>query len=152
MPNLARAIALAASAHELQRDRAGQAYILHPLRLMFRMRNEKEMIVAALHDVVEDTEWTIETLREEGFSEEILFAVDCLTKRPREPYSALIERAKASPLAARVKIADLEDNMDVKRLPRLTAADIQRLEQYHAAWRALNDFLQSAEYSAERSV
>lgn len=142
MPNLARAIALAAAAHEHQRDRAGKTYILHPLRLMFRMTSEEEMTAAVLHDVVEDTEWTIEMLREEGFSEAVLFAVDCLTKRDGEPYMALIERAKQSPIAVRVKIADLEDNMNATRLDRLTAYDADRLQKYHLAWRNLHDFLQ----------
>lgn len=141
MSNLAHAIALAAAAHEHQKDRAGKTYILHPLRLMFRMTTEAEMTAAVLHDVVEDTEWTIETLREEGFSEDVLFAVDCLTKRDGEPYMALIERAKTSPIALRVKIADLEDNMDAKRLDRLSVHDTDRLQKYHAAWRILQDFL-----------
>ncbi|MCS6808888.1 MAG: GTP pyrophosphokinase [Bacteroidota bacterium] len=144
MPTLARAIAIAASAHEHQRDRAGQAYILHPLRLMFRMTTEEEMIVAVLHDLVEDTEWTIESLREEGFSEDILFALDCLTKRHGEPYMALIERAKQSPLAVRVKIADLEDNMNMTRLKRIHALDTERLQRYHQAWRILQDFVQTS--------
>ena len=141
MPNLAHAIALAATAHEHQKDRAGKTYILHPLRLMFRMNTELEMTAAVLHDVVEDTEWTLEALREEGFSEDVVFAVDCLTKREGEPYMSLIERAKQSPIAVRVKIADLEDNMDAKRLDRFSVYDADRLQKYHAAWRNLQDFL-----------
>ena len=142
MSNLAHAIALAATAHEHQRDRAGKTYILHPLRLMFRMTTEAAMTAAVLHDIVEDTEWTIESLREEGFSEEVLFAVDCLTQRDGEPYMALIERAKQSPISLQVKIADLEDNMNCTRLDRLKASDTERLQRYHLAWRNLKAFLE----------
>lgn len=137
MSNLAHAIALAADAHRHQKDRAGAAYILHPLRLMVKMTDESAMIAAVLHDVVEDTDWTLDDLREEGFSEEVLHAVDCLTQRKGEPYNALIQRAKLSPISLRVKIADLEDNMDVKRLKTFSAYDADRLEKYHAAWREL---------------
>lgn len=143
MSNLAHAIALAAEAHKHQKDRAGAAYILHPLRLMFRQTSEEAMIAAVLHDVVEDTEWTLEELRKEGFSDEVLHAVDCLTQRKSEPYHALIQRAKQSPIAVRVKIADLEDNMDVKRLRGVNAYDTERLQKYHAAWRELTDFAKS---------
>jgi (p)ppGpp synthase/HD superfamily hydrolase len=140
MSNLAHAIALAAEAHKHQKDRAGKPYILHPLRLMFRMTSEKAMTAAVLHDVVEDTEWTLEDLREEGFPDDVLFAVDCLTQRKGEPYSSLIQRAKLSPIAVRVKIADLEDNMDIKRLSGVNGYDADRLQKYHAAWRELTEF------------
>jgi (p)ppGpp synthase/HD superfamily hydrolase len=141
MSNLAHAIALAAEAHKHQKDRGGKAYILHPLRLMVKMTDENAMMAAVLHDVVEDTEWTLDELRAEGFSDDIVFAVDCLTQRAGEPYPALIQRAKQSPIAVRVKIADLEDNMDVKRLERVNAHDTDRLQKYHAAWRELTGFL-----------
>ncbi|TAE24721.1 MAG: HD domain-containing protein [Candidatus Kapaibacterium sp.] len=144
MPTLAHAIALAAEAHKHQKDRAGAAYILHPLRLMFKMNDENAMMAAVLHDVVEDTEWTLDDLREEGFSDEVLSAVDCLTQRKNEPYNALIQRAKQNPIALRVKIADLEDNMDIKRLKTMNAYDADRLEKYHAAWRELTAFAQKS--------
>ncbi len=134
MATLGHAIAIAAEAHKRQYDRAGKPYILHPLRIMMRMTSEQDMIAAILHDVVEDTDWTIDLLRAEGFAEEILFAVDCLTKRDGEPYQALIDRAKHSPIARRVKIGDLEDNMDIKRVGVLSTHDMERLARYHAAW------------------
>ena len=83
MATLARAIAIAAQAHQEQRDKAGAPYIVHPLRMMFQMDTEAEKIVAVLHDVVEDTPWTPQQLRDEGFSEEVLAALDGVTARER---------------------------------------------------------------------
>lgn len=114
---LARAIEIAASAHAAQVDKGGAPYVLHPLRLMFRQEGEAAMIAAVLHDVVEDTPWTLEALRAEGFPPASLEAVAALTKRPGEDYFAFIERAGAHPIARAVKLADLEDNMDIRRIP-----------------------------------
>lgn len=137
MATLDRAILIAAQAHMGQRDKGGAPYILHPLRMMMRMESEAAMIAAVLHDVVEDSGWTLEQLRGEGFSEEVLLAVDCLTRKDGESYDEFVGRAQANPIARRVKIADLEDNMNVKRLGKMTAKDLARIEEYHRAWRAL---------------
>ncbi|WNG50053.1 GTP pyrophosphokinase [Archangium minus] len=137
MPTLEDAIALAVEAHQGQRDKAGQTYILHPLRVMFRLETETERMVAVLHDVVEDSPWTLERLRELGYPEEVLGALDCLTKREGETYEAFIERVRPHPLARRVKLADLEDNMDVRRLAAVTSKDAERLARYRAAWARL---------------
>src|SRR5262245_15143699 len=123
MATLERAILIAAQAHLGQRDKAGAPYILHPLRLMMRMESEPAMIAAVLHDVVEDSDWTLEQLRGEGFSEEVLHAVDCLTRREDESYDEFISRAKADAVARQVKIADLEDNMNIKRIGEITPKD-----------------------------
>ncbi|HEU0176264.1 MAG TPA: HD domain-containing protein, partial [Blastocatellia bacterium] len=128
---------IAAQAHLGQRDKGGAPYILHPLRMMMRMESEAAMIAAALHDVVEDSAWTLEQLRDEGFSEEVLQAVDCLTRRDGETYDEFVARAGANAIARPVKIADLEDNMNVKRLGEMTPKDLARIEEYHRAWRAL---------------
>jgi (p)ppGpp synthase/HD superfamily hydrolase len=96
------------------------------------------MTVAILHDVVEDTDWTIEQLRAEGFSEEVLQAVACLTHRENENYDEFLARIESNAIARRVKLADLEDNMDVRRLNALTEKDLQRLQRYHPAWVKLN--------------
>lgn len=138
-PTLEDAIALAVEAHRGQRDKAGQTYILHPLRVMMRLETETERMVAVLHDVVEDSPWTLERLRELGYPEEVLGALDCLTKREGETYEAFIERVLPHPLARRVKRADLEDNMDVRRLPAVTAKDAERLARYRAAWARLRE-------------
>jgi len=87
-----------------------------------------------LHDVVEDTDWTLERLREEGFSDEVLEAVDCLTHRGGESYQEFVERVRANPIARQVKIADLEDNMNIRRISQLGANDLERLGKYHKAW------------------
>ncbi len=136
-PTLEDAIALALEAHRGQRDKAGQTYVLHPLRVMMRLENETERMVAVLHDVVEDSPWTLERLREAGYPEEVLGALDRLTKREGETYETFIERVLPHPLARRVKLADLEDNMDVRRLPVVTEKDARRLARYRAAWERL---------------
>ncbi|ATB36548.1 guanosine-3',5'-bis(diphosphate) 3'-pyrophosphohydrolase [Cystobacter fuscus] len=139
MPTLEDALELAVRAHRGQRDKAGQPYILHPLRVMARLDTETERMVALLHDVVEDTPYTLERLRELGYSEEVLGALERLTKAEGEDYAAFIERVRPHPLARRVKLADLEDNMDVRRLPAVTAKDAERLARYRAAWTRLKD-------------
>ncbi len=105
--------------------------------MMMRMNTEAEMITAILHDVVEDTDWTIEKLREKGFSEEVLQAVECVTNREDESYEQFIERAGKNPIARQVKIADLEDNMNIQRIGEINAKDYERLEKYHKSWRLL---------------
>ena len=135
MSLLERAILLAVQAHRGQVDRSGAPYILHPLRVMFRVETENERIAAVLHDVVEDTDWTLDGLRAEGFPEEIVQAVDCLTRREGESYDDRVARAAAHPIARRVKLADLEDNMDARRLTRWCEEDAARFERYHRAWR-----------------
>ena len=130
---LGKAARIAATAHENQVDKAGEAYILHPLRLMARARTDEERTIALLHDVVEDSEWTLEALAEEGFARHIVSAIDCLTSRRGESYDDFITRVLTSPLAARVKLLDIEDNMDMTRLSELTDKDVERLKKYHAA-------------------
>jgi (p)ppGpp synthase/HD superfamily hydrolase len=130
---LEKAILCAVQAHAGQRDKAGAPYILHPLRMMMKMENEAEMIVAVLHDVVEDTPLTLDDLRAKGFSEEIIAAVDHLTCREGEKYDAFIKRVRQSPLAVRVKLADLEDNLDLRRLENVTERDIERIKKYQAS-------------------
>jgi len=139
MSSLGKAIRIAAQAHEGQRDKAGAPYILHPLRVMMKMATEAKQITAVLHDVIEDTDWTMERLQQEGFHGEILDALECLTRRDGEEYEKFIERVKRNPLAVKIKIADLEDNLDVARLKEVTEADTKRLEKYRQALQMLND-------------
>jgi (p)ppGpp synthase/HD superfamily hydrolase len=118
------AVQIAAEAHAGQKQRNGQPYILHPLRVMARVHTEDEKIVAILHDVIEDTPWTAEQLAQRGFPPHILKALDCVTKRPGEDYHDFITRSASDPIAIRVTLADLEDNMDVRAsdesgLPRI---------------------------------
>lgn len=128
------AIAIAAQAHRGQKDKAGAPYLLHPLRLMLGMSSEAAMMAAVLHDVVEDTDWTLERLREQGFPSDVLAAVECLTRREGEGYEEFIERVRKDSIARQVKVADLEDNMNMRRMDRISPKDLERLEKYHRAW------------------
>jgi hypothetical protein len=76
-------------------------------------------------------------LRAEGFAEEVLAAIDCLTKHEGESYDEFILRASSNPLARKVKLADLEDNLDLRRLGELTEKDLQRIQKYHRVWQSL---------------
>ena len=99
---LDRAIQIAVQAHSGQKEKNGSPYILHPVRLMLKMQNELEMMAAILHDVVEDAEWTLGDLRQEGFSEALLQAVDCLTHRKQVRYRDYIQRISGNPVARKV--------------------------------------------------
>jgi (p)ppGpp synthase/HD superfamily hydrolase len=138
-PTLEDAIALAVKVHRGQVDKGDQPYILHPLRVMFRLETDEERIVAVLHDVVEDSDTTLKDLREMGYSKKIVEAIDHLTRREDESYDEFVERAAANPLACRVKLADLEDNMDIKRYPSLNDTILKKLPQYHRAWQKVKD-------------
>ena len=147
MATLQKALEIATCAHAAQADKFGGAYIFHPLRVMGRVENygDAAKIVALLHDVVEDSEISLQDLHDAGFSSEIVDAVDAVTKRPDEEsadgdYDRFIARAAQNPLAKVVKIADLEDNMDIRRMPDLTEKDFRRLQKYLRAWRFLNGF------------
>jgi (p)ppGpp synthase/HD superfamily hydrolase len=135
MSNLERAIEIAVSAHKGQTDKGGNPYILHPLRVMMSLDSETEKIVGALHDVVEDSEWTLHDLEKEGFGPDVLEALKSVTKNDDEHgtdegYFRFVERAKQNPIGLRVKIADLQDNMDVSRLPEVDEKTKKRVEKY----------------------
>ena len=138
MSTLERAIEIATQAHEGQVDKAGNAYIGHPLRVMAMGKNEQEKIAGVLHDIVEDSPWTFEMLEDEGFAPEIIAALKCVTKiSENEDYDDFIERVKKNPLAVAVKINDLTDNMDIRRLPYLSDKDVKRLKKYLKAYKKL---------------
>ncbi|MBQ7102516.1 MAG: GTP pyrophosphokinase [Anaerotignum sp.] len=130
---LEKARRIAEEAHQGQADKGGMPYILHPVRVMQNCETEEEKITALLHDVLEDSDYTLEELRKEGFSEEILNALICLTHREGEDYMDYIERICGNPLAVRVKYADLQDNMDLSRIPHPTEKDFFRLKKYKKA-------------------
>jgi (p)ppGpp synthase/HD superfamily hydrolase len=148
MSSLDRAILLSAKIHQGQMDRYGAWYILHPIRVMQKVYSEDEKIIAILHDVIEDSDCTLELdsdctlelLRKEGFSEEIITAIDCLTKRKDEDYMSYIARSIDNTLARKVKLADLEDNMDMKRVMELNEDDTKRMNRYLEAWKYLRLF------------
>ena len=130
---LDRALRIAVKAHRGQVEGYGLPYACHPIRIMLRMRTNDERIVALLHDVVEHTDWTFEDLRKEGFSRNVIKAVEHLTKRPGEEYDAYIKRVRPHRLARAVKLGDLRDNLEQCRTPRPTAKDRKRIAKYKAA-------------------
>ena len=133
MPSLEDAISLAAEAHRGQKDKANAPYILHPLRVMLRMETETDRIVAVLHDVLEDSGVTVRDLQKAGYSEEILEAIKYLTRAKEEEYEQFIERVKGNTLAVKIKIADLEDNLNFERIKEPNEDDLKRYEKYRRA-------------------
>jgi (p)ppGpp synthase/HD superfamily hydrolase len=134
MSTLERAIAIAATAHAGQIDKASAPYILHPLRVMLRVSSEAERITAVLHDLVEDCEgWTFERLRGEGYASDIIEALKSVTKRHGESYEDFVKRAAQNPIGRRVKLSDLHDNCDLSRISHPMAKDHERIARYRKA-------------------
>ena len=133
--NLQRAIEIALEAHKGALDKGGNPYILHPLRLMLQMDSEEEMIVAILHDVVEDSEkWCFDKLQAEGFSKKIINSLRSITKEnENEDYEKFIDRSIRDKIGRKVKIADISDNLDISRLKEVTDKDILRINKYKKA-------------------
>lgn len=135
MGTLDRAIEIAAEAHAGQLDKTGAPYIAHPMRIMARFLRDKHetyAIIAALHDVIEDSDWTLKDLLDEGFSEEIVEAVGVLTHSKKDAYLTYVERAAKHPLARWVKQADLMDNINEDRLQKLPEPDRSRLRKKYS--------------------
>ena len=136
--NLERAIEIAQEAHKGVKDKGGHDYINHPIRVMHAMSNDQEKIVAILHDVVEDSDWTFERLKEEGFEDSVIESLRCVTKySEEEDYQEFIKRAATNKIATKVKMADIEDNLDLSRLGALTEKDLTRIEKYKKALKYL---------------
>ena len=133
--NLQRAIEIALEAHKGVLDKGGNPYILHPLRLMLQMDSEEEMIVAILHDVVEDSEkWSFDKLYKEGFSKSIINSLRSVTKENKdEDYEKFIDRSIKDKIGRKVKMADISDNLDISRLKEVTDKDILRINKYKKA-------------------
>jgi (p)ppGpp synthase/HD superfamily hydrolase len=142
MSTIQQAEKIAAAAHANTFDKFGSPYMHHVHRVMLAGQTEDEKIVGLLHDVVEDTDWTFEALEMEGFSHRILEALKCITKTSEEEdYELFIERVAQNPLAIRVKLNDLADNMDIKRIPELGPKDFERLKKYHKAYQYLKTLI-----------
>lgn len=140
MALLEKAIIIASKAHNNQKDKAGCEYILHPLRLMLQMKTQDEKIIAILHDVIEDSNYTIQDLRHEGFEEEILVPLRLLTRNDKKViYEDYIKKIKTNHVATKIKIADLEDNMNLTRIKNLKETDLLRFKKYNWAWHFLNE-------------
>lgn len=138
--NLEKAIQIAVEAHAGTKDKGGKAYILHPISVMMRVETEEEKIVAILHDVVEDTDWTFDALRKEGFSETVIEALETVTKySEEEDYDDFIQRSLKNDIGRKVKIADLRENLDVTRIGELNEKDIERINKYKRALKTLTE-------------
>lgn len=140
--NLSKAILIATTAHEDQVDKGGAPYIFHPLRVMLSLQTIEQQICGVLHDVIEDTPVTLEELKALGFKEEIIAALDALTRRIDESYDDFINRVMENNLACHVKLADLSDNMNLSRISYPSQQDYQRIEKYRKAAHRIRSKLQ----------
>ena len=138
MADLETAIGIAVEAHRGQKDRAGAPYILHPLRLMHGMDTDLERMTAALHDVLEDCPGvTLADLARLGVPPAVLKAVALLTHAVDVSWDDYIARLAPDPIARKVKLADLADNMDLRRAEELRPEDLERYNRYMRARRTL---------------
>lgn len=132
-----KALLICFDAHKDALDQSGMPYVFHPFHLAEQMHDEKTTVAALLHDVVEDTDYTFEMLRAEGFDEDILDALRLLTRtediQTDADYLRYVEKIKENPIACAVKIADLTHNSDMTRLSEVTDRDIMRAAKYQKA-------------------
>ena len=134
---LSRAIHIAKNMHRGQTDKGGMPYINHPIHLMKQMDTVEEKIVAVLHDVIEDSLFTLADLQEEGFTETVIASLRALTKQKGESYEAYIQRITEDRIATKVKLADLQHNMDLNRLEKVTETDRKRFKKYQKSRQVL---------------
>lgn len=138
---LRKAIEIAVVAHAGQKDKGGEPYVGHLFRVMSAGRTVEEKIVGVLHDLLEDTEWTPEALIEEQFPENLVNAIHCLSKKEGEYYGIYLQRVKSNKLSLAVKMNDLVDNMDIRRLKEIRPDDAVRLNKYLETYRMLSQYL-----------
>lgn len=144
------ALRIALDAHAGQSDKAGAPYVLHPIRVMMKLESAELQAAALLHDVLEDSDYKEADLRAAGIPEEVIDLVLAVTKREDEDtgdeagYERFIERIATNPRAARIKLADIEDNLDVRRIRELKDKDLSRIRRYHRAWHRLKATLEGA--------
>ncbi|HEX6385152.1 MAG TPA: GTP pyrophosphokinase [Anaerolineae bacterium] len=134
---LEKCIKFALEVHAGQTDRYGLPYILHPLHLMSQMDTEVEMMAAVLHDVIEDSETTLDDLRQLGLPEEVVEVVSLLTHDEADSYDDYVRKLKLNAVARKIKLADLAHNMDIRRMDKVTEKDAVRLDKYRRAWEIL---------------
>ena len=132
-----KALALCFAAHKDQVDKSGMPYVFHPFHLAEQMQTEETVTAALLHDVVEDTEYTLEDLRKMGFAEPVLEALALLTHDDEVPYLDYVRTLRSNPIARAVKLADLKHNSDLSRLDKVDEKALRRVEKYHQAMELL---------------
>jgi len=138
---LEKAILIAVNAHMGQKDKSGSPYILHPLRVMQNVDTTEAKIVAVLHDVVENTDVTFDDLIEANIPKHLVITLRLLTHNENLSYEEYIEKLAENPLAVKVKLADMKDNMDLSRLRKVADEEIERMKKYVANYNYLKSFL-----------
>ena len=134
-----KAMKLCFQAHKDQTDKSGIPYVFHPIHLAEQMKDEDTTVVALLHDVVEDTDYTLEDLREMGFNQRVIAAIALMTHAEGVPYMDYVAKIKDNPIAKAVKLADLAHNSDITRMDVVDEKAIARVEKYAKAIRFLNE-------------
>ena len=133
------AFEIAKTAHAGQTDKAGLDYILHPLQVAAEVTTDEEKAVALLHDIIEDTDVTASELLAKGLPDNVVEAVEALTKKHNQNYAAYMAGVKKNRLATAVKLADLKHNSDLSRLEKITQKDRERAEKYRKAIEYLSE-------------
>lgn len=135
-----RAMKLCFEAHKNQTDKAGLPYVFHPFHIAEQMTDEDTTVVALLHDVVEDTDYTLDDLHAMGFTEQVVEALALLTHDESVPYLDYVRHISENPIARAVKLADLRHNSDLSRMDAVSAKDEQRIQKYKEAMEILENY------------
>ena len=138
-PETKKAMKLCFEAHKDQTDKSGLPYVFHPFHVAEQMQDEKTTIVALLHDVVEDTFYTLQDLLAMGFNQEVLDAIALMTHDKNMPYMEYVAKIRENPIARAVKLADLRHNSDLTRMDEITETELKRVEKYKAAMQLLTE-------------
>jgi len=134
-----KALMLCFEAHKSQTDKSGMPYVFHPFHLAEQMPDETTTIVALLHDVVEDTDYTFDDLTSMGFDSFVIEALKLMTHEDGVPYLHYVREIKKNPIATAVKLADLHHNSDLTRLDTVDKKALERVEKYREAIRILTE-------------
>lgn len=149
MATIEKALEIAAKAHSGVKDKQGEPYILHPIRVMMGVESDRARIVGVLHDVVEDTDVSLDDIRAEGFGEDVVMALALVTHAKDQPYSDYVIACKANPIACQVKLSDLRDNSNLNRLllrAEKFDTDAARMKKYVLSYQFLLDEISEADY------
>ena len=138
-PMTKAALKLCFEAHKDQVDKSGLPYVFHPFHVAEQMATEEEVCVALLHDVMEDTDYTVDDIRAAGMSDAVVEALLLMTHDSGVPYMAYVAKLAGNPIARKVKMADLEHNMDRTRIESPTDRDRQRWAKYERAYAFLRE-------------
>jgi len=132
-PLTKKALKLCFEAHKNQTDKTGLPYVFHPFHLAEQMTDEYTTVTALLHDVVEDTDYTLNDLKEMGYPDEVITALTLLTHDDGSEYMDYVKRLKNNPIARAVKLADLKHNSDLSRYDKIDGNAIKRTAKYRQA-------------------